>query len=171
MLLCWHLMKSDLILMFKMNKKTETGLQLLQTGIVPLISMKSRIFSRTQLGLQWSWSIPYVFCSLFALQLKSRGFLNISSFRKHWVCGWEVFLVFWGEILSNGFIFALGYFMPLLLAPCYLAYSLPWQCFFCAAVGFVLLSSCCSLEDDTWQFTAWCLIVSAILSSRWWLEH
>lgn len=45
------MMRSGLILMFKMNKKTEAGLQLLQTGTDPLISIKTSVFSRTQLGL------------------------------------------------------------------------------------------------------------------------
>lgn len=53
-MLSWHLMKSGLIFMFKMNKKTETDPQLLQTAIVPLISMKTRVFSRTHLGSQLS---------------------------------------------------------------------------------------------------------------------
>lgn len=39
------MMKSGLILTFKMYKMAETGLQLLQAGTDPLISMKSLQFS------------------------------------------------------------------------------------------------------------------------------
>lgn len=174
MLLSWHTMKSALILTFKTYKMAETGLQLPQTGTDPLTSIKSlQSFRQNAAGLTarvdlfhlWSASrLPYIQNQERSWTVAHSG--NIKCVSERFLSSFD------SEFLTNGLSLVLGHFTSLLLTPCYLAYSLPWSCFFCAAAaGLILLVSCHSLEDGIWQFTACYLIVPAILSSRGWPEY